>query len=290
MIRTGGGVVNVFYLAGLRAVSAFRSAQAAYVKSMERIATGQRINRAADDPAGLAISERMRAQIRGLKQASRNAQDAISLLNVAEGALGETHAILHRLREIAVYAATGTLSAADREALQMEFDELVKAIDDLARNTNFNTIPLLDGSRNEKNPLIIQIGANAGQSTDIVLADLRAKAFGLLDDDENPLSLASPEEANNVLKAVDEAINMVSSQRSYLGAKTRRLEHTINNLENAALNLTEAESRIRDADIAEEMLNMVQAQIRMQAALAMIAQANLAQQMILQLLWPTKTK
>lgn len=282
--------MNVFYLAGLRAVSAFRSAQAAYVKSMERIATGQRINRAADDPAGLAISERMRAQIRGLKQASRNAQDAISLLNVAEGALGETHAILHRLREIAVYAATGTLSAADREALQMEFDELVKAIDDLARNTNFNTIPLLDGSRNEKNPLIIQIGANAGQSTDIVLADLRAKALGLLDDDENPLSLASPEEANNVLKAVDEAINMVSSQRSYLGAKTRRLEHTINNLENAALNLTEAESRIRDADIAEEMLNMVQAQIRMQAALAMIAQANLAQQMILQLLWPTKTK
>ena len=279
--------MSVFYLAGLRAVSAFKSAQYAYARSMERIATGKRINRAADDPAGLAISERMRAQIRGLKQASRNAQDAISLLNVADGALNETHAILHRLREIAVYSATGTLSEADRKALQMEFDELVKAISDIGGNTNFNTIPLLDGSRDEDNPLLIQIGANAGQNMDIALGDMRAGALGLLDDDGNPLSIDTPEAANEVIDILDEAIGRVSTQRAYIGAKTRRLEHTINNLDNTAINLAEAESRIRDADIAEEMLNMVQAQIRMQAALAMIAQANMAQQMILKLLWPT---
>jgi len=279
--------MSVFYLAGLRAVSAFKSAQYAYARSMERIATGKRINRAADDPAGLAISERMRAQIRGLKQASRNAQDAISLLNVADGALNETHAILHRLREIAVYSATGTLSEADRKALQMEFDELVKAISDIGGNTNFNTIPLLDGSRGEDNPLLIQIGANAGQNMDIALGDMRAGALGLLDDDGNPLSIDTPEAANEVIDILDEAIGRVSTQRAYIGAKTRRLEHTINNLDNTAINLAEAKSRIRDADIAEEMLNMVQAQIRMQAALAMIAQANMAQQMILKLLWPT---
>lgn len=279
--------LNTFYLAGLRAVRAFHSAQSAYAKSMERIATGHRINRAADDPSGLAISERMRAQIRGLKQASRNSQDAISLLNVADGALHETQAILHRLREIAVYSATGTLSDADREALQMEFTELVNAIDDIAKNTNFNTIPLLDGSRGEENPLLIQIGANSGQNTDIILGNMSAGALDLLDNEGNPLSIKNPTEANDAISIIDEAQSKVSTQRSYLGAKTRRLEHTINNLENTALNLTEAESRIRDADLAEEILNMVKAQMQMQAALAMIAQANVAQQMILQLLWPT---
>lgn len=281
--------MNTFYLAGLRAVSAFHAAQQAYTRSLERIASGRRINRAADDPSGLAISERMKAQIRGLKQASRNAQDAISLLNVADGALSETHAILHRLREIAVYAGTGTLTEAEREALQLEFNELVQAIVDIGRNTQFNTIPLLDGSRGEDKPLIIQIGANSGQSTEISLGDMRAGALGLLTED-GVLSLASPEAANEALGIIDEAIQKVSSQRAYIGAKTRRLEHTINNLENTAVNLTDALSRIMDADLAEEVLNLVQAQIRMQASLAMIAQANVAQQMILQLLWPTQAK
>ena len=277
-----------FYLGGLRALSAFRVAQYDYLRAMERISTGQRINRAADDPAGLAISEKMRAQIRGLKQASRNAQDGISLLNVADGALQETHAILHRLREIAVYSATGTLTKQERDALQIEFNELVKAIDDFGTNTNFNTIPLLDGSRGENDPLTLQIGANSGQNTDIVLGDMRARALGLMDDDGNILSVSSQEAANEAIGKIDDAIGKVSSQRSYIGAKTRRLEHTINNLENTAINLQEAESRIRDADIAEEVMNMVRAQIRMQAALAMIAQANVNQQMILKLLWPTQ--
>ncbi len=278
--------MNVFYLAGLRALSAFRSAQVDYARAMERISTGLRINRAADDPAGLAISEKMRGQIRGLRQASRNSQDAISMLNVADGALGETHAILHRLREIAVYSATGTLTEAERSALQLEFDELVKAIDDIGGNTQFNTIPLLDGSRDEENPLLIQIGANAGQNMDISLGDMRGAALGLKDEDGSIISIRTAEDADKAIGTLDEAINKVSSQRAYIGAKTRRLEHTINNLENTAINLAEAESRIRDADIAEEIMNMVNAQIRMQASLAMIAQANVSQQMILQLLWP----
>lgn len=278
--------MNVFYLAGLRALSAFRSAQVDYARAMERISTGLRINRAADDPAGLAISEKMRGQIRGLRQASKNSQDAISMLNVADGALGETHAILHRLREIAVYSATGTLTEAERSALQLEFDELVKAIDDIGGNTQFNTIPLLDGSRDEENPLLIQIGANAGQNIDISLGDMRGAALGLKDEDGSIISIRTAEDADKAIGTLDEAINKVSSQRAYIGAKTRRLEHTINNLENTAINLAEAESRIRDADIAEEIMNMVNAQIRMQASLAMIAQANVSQQMILQLLWP----
>jgi len=279
-------VVN-FYLAGLRAVRSFHAAQFDFVRAMERISTGQRINRAADDPAGLAISEKMRAQIRGLKQAARNAQDGISLLNIADGALGETHAILHRLREIAVYSATGTLTEHERNALQIEFDELVKAIDDIGSNTNFNTINLLDGSRNENDPLKIHIGANSGQYTELDLDDMRAGALGLRDEEGVIVSVSSQEDADRAIGLVDQAINQVASQRAYIGAKTRRLEHTINNLENTALNLTAAESRIRDADIAQEVLNMVQAQIRMQAALAMIAQANVAQQMILRLLWPS---
>lgn len=278
--------MNVFYLAGLRAVGAFRAAQADYVRAMERISTGLRINRAADDPSGLAISERMRAQIRGLRQASRNAQDAISMLNVADGALNETHAILHRLREIAVYSSTGTLTEAERNTLQLEFDELVKAIDDIGGNTQFNTIPLLNGSHGEDDPLIIQIGANAGQNMDISFGDMTASGLGLRDEEGNIVSVSSPEDASAAIDIVDEAINRVSTQRSYIGAKTRRLEHTINNLDNTAVNLADAESRIRDADIAEEMMNLVKAQIRMQASLAMIAQANVSQQMLLQLLWP----
>lgn len=280
--------MNLFYLAGLRALSSYHAAQKAYTLSLERIATGKRINRAADDPAGLAISERMKAQIRGLRQASRNAQDAISMLQIADGALGEMQAIVHRLREIAVNAATGTLNDFDRAALQTEFTELVKAIDDIARGTHFNTIPLLDGSRGEDNPLLIQIGANAGQNMDIALGNVDARALGLITQTGDIISISTPEEANAAIGILDDALGKLSTQRAYVGAKSRRLEHTVNNLENAALNLTEAESRISDADIALEILNMTAAQIRMQAALAMIAQANAAQQMILQLLWPAK--
>lgn len=276
-----------FYLAGLRAVRHFQMAQTDYMRAMERVATGLRINGAADDPAGLAISEKMRAQIRGLKQASKNAQDAISMLNVADGALHETHAILQRLREISVYAATGTLSDADRRALQDEFNELVKAIDDIGKNTQFNSMSLLTGDRGEENPFKIQIGANGGQNMDLALGDMRAMALGLINEDGSIRSILTPAEASAMINDLDEAIGKVSAQRSNIGAKTRRLEHTIKNLDNTALNLAEAESRIRDADIAEETMNMVKAQIRMQASLAMIAQANIAQQMILKLLWPS---
>lgn len=172
--------------------------------------------------------------------------------------------------------------------LQIEFDELVKAIDDIGGSTNFNTIPLLDGNRGAGSPLKIQIGANSGQYTELNLADMQGKALGLYDGEGAIVSVSTQEEADRAIGIVDQAINRVASQRAYLGAKTRRLEHTINNLENTALNLTAAESRIRDADIALEVLNLVQAQIRMQASLAVAAQANIAQQMMLQLLWPSR--
>ncbi len=161
----------------------------------------------------------MRAQIRGLKQAARNAQDGISLLNIADGALGETHAILHRLREIAVYSATGTLTEHERNALQIEFDELVKAIDDIGSNTNFNTINLLDGSRNENDPLKIHIGANSGQYTELDLDDMRAGALGLRDEEGVIVSVSSQEDADRTISLVDQAINQVASQRAYIGAK-----------------------------------------------------------------------
>ena len=208
-----------FYLAGLRAVRSFHTAQNDFIRAMERISTGLRINRAADDPSGLAISERMRAQIRGLKQASRNAQDAISLLNIADGALGETHAVLHRLREIAVYSATGTLTQQERDALQIEFNELVKAIDDIGANTNFNTIPLLNGERNEENPLIIQIGANAGQNTEISLGNMTGRGLNLYDEEGNIISVSSQEDADRAIGILDDAINKTASQRAYIGAK-----------------------------------------------------------------------
>jgi len=163
----------------------------------------------------------MRAQIRGLKQASRNAQDAISMLNIADGALQETHSILHRLREISVYAATDTLTSQEREALQMEFTELVKAIDDFGNNTEFNTIPLLDGSNNGGDSFIIHIGANSGQNTEIILGDMRGAALGLYDEDGNMISIESREDADKAIGILDDAIGKVSSQRGYIGCKNK---------------------------------------------------------------------
>jgi len=267
-------------------------------RSMERLSSGMRINRAADDPAGLAISERMRAQIRGLKQASRNAQAAISLLQVAEGALNETSSMLQRIRELCVQAATGTNSPEDLEAIQMEIEQLLAQIDRISSDTQFNTMPLFDRSDatdtkdggqattvdNETAMaqaagavFRIQIGANAGQYMEIRLGNMSTQALGISNLDVRV-------DADNAISVVDKAIQRVASERSSIGAYQNRLEHTINNLEQTALNLQAAESRIRDADLAEEMMNYTRHNILYQVAMAMLAQANMAQQSILQLL------
>ncbi|NLY11262.1 MAG: flagellin [Firmicutes bacterium] len=271
----------------IMALTAYRNVTLRYqmmMKSMERLSTGLRINRAADDPAGFAISERMRAQIRGLKQASRNAQDAISMLQVGEGALHETTAILHRIRELTVQAANGTKSESELEAIQFEIDQLIQEIDRIAKDTNFNTIVLFTpkeetepDSEANSNVFKIHIGANAGQNMEISFSDMSAQALGI----KAINVLDNPDQA---MAIVDQALNKVSSERAKLGAYQTRLEHTINNLDQTAINLQAAESRIRDVDIAEEMMNFTKNRILLQVAIAMLAQANVAPQMVLQLL------
>jgi flagellin len=374
-------------------------------KSMERLSSGLRINRAADDAAGLAISEKMRAQVRGLKQAARNAQDGISLIQTAEGALNETHAILQRMRELAVQASNDTLDDQDRAELQKEIADLLEEVDRIASDTQFNTKVLLDGSlagtggaggstgtpatgtatinevavtvtggENEayngikiifaqgeaeddegasfngtdtitvtlfKNKsdytadeinnlianigalpptdvewnqikvaftgaidgssatgtitlsggeaptggspasggLIFHIGANAGQSIQLQLSDMSAKGLGI-----DGINISSQSGANAAQNTLDNAIQLVSAERSKLGAAQNRLEHTISNLGTAAENLQAAESRIRDLDMAEEIMAFTKNNILQQAATAMLAQANMAPQSVLQLL------
>ncbi|MCM3760675.1 flagellin [Alkalihalobacillus oceani] len=252
-------------------------------RSMERLSSGQRINRAADDPAGLAISEKMRAQIRGLEQAARNARDGISVLQTAEGALSETQAILQRMRELAVQAANDTNTDREREAIAKELEQLRAAIDSIGNSTEFNTIKLLDGSGDGKNvSLSLQIGANSGQTMQIKFNDMRAGALGL--DEEDALDVSSHEKAQEVIERLETAVRQVSSERARIGAYQNRLEHTISNVTNSAVNLQAAESRIRDADMAREMMEYTKRSLLAQVALAMIAQANQQSHIVLRLL------
>jgi flagellin len=245
-------------------------------KSMEKLSSGFRINRAGDDAAGLAISEKMRGQIRGLKQASRNAQDGISLIQTAEGALNETHSILQRMRELAVQSATDTNTDEDRAELQKEVAALIEEIDRIATDTEFNTQALLDGTFTGK---VVHIGANDGQVMDVEIDDMRATALGV-----NAVDLSTQAGADDAIATIDSAIEDVSAQRSDLGALQNRLEHTISNLGTSAENLQAAESRIRDLDMAEEIMAFTKNNILQQAATAMLAQANMAPQSVLQLL------
>lgn len=244
--------------------------------AMMRLSSGKRINSAKDDAAGLAISERMRAQIRGLNQAARNAQNGIALIQTVEGGLNESHAILQRMRELTVQAGNDTLTDDDRLKLQDEFDELVEGLDDIGKRTEFNTQSLLDGSFKDKK---LQVGANSGQFMEISINDMTSDDLSLTD-----LSLGSHDEAGATLSVLDTVIESVSRERSRLGAVENRLGHTISNLDNQAFNLTNAESRIRDADMAKEIMNMVKHNILNQAAQMMLAMSMSRPQSILQLL------
>ena len=359
--------------------------QNAATKNMEKLSSGQRINRAGDDAAGLAISEKMRGQIRGLEQAATNAQDGISLIQTAEGALNETHAILQRMRELSVQSANDTNTAEDRAQLQNEVDQLSQEVTRISKDTTFNNSNLLDGSFDGK----FHIGANSGQdlsvsigsmdSTELGIVGVDAKdtaiggitisngtltdisleivtatnnntdttaevdkdgnfkitigkdgagqalnvtqeeAVKLLQDtleasgvsgikfeatnattniqdttkatagagtinEEKGISISTQSDASNAITALDTAINTVSAERAKMGAVQNRLEHTINNLSTSAENLTAAESRIRDVDMAKEMMEMTKNNILQQAAQSMLAQANQTPQNVLQLL------
>lgn len=247
-------------------------------KSMEKLSSGYRINRAGDDAAGLAISEKMRAQIRGLKQASRNAQDGISLIQTAEGALNETHAILQRMRELVVQAGNkGTQQDEDLKAIKAEMDELVKEIDDISDRTAFNKKNLLNGTETN---FMFQIGANENQQMTLTIGKMDASSLTVASIDVSGGTFSF----DAAIGQIDTAIEAVSKERSNLGANQNRLEHTIANLDNARENLQAAESRIRDLDMAEEIMAFTKNSILQQAATAMLAQANMAPQSVLQLL------
>lgn len=247
-------------------------------KALERLSTGYRINRAGDDPAGLAISEKMRGQISGLNMASKNIQDGISMVQTAEGALNETHAMLQRMRELSVQAANDTLTDDDRARIDVEFQELKKEVTRISTDTEFNTRKLLNGD-NATTPLKIQAGANAGQTIDLTMNDMSADAIGITD-----ASIATRDEADASISTLDAAIKSVSMERSRLGAYQNRMEHAYNVNVNTAENVTAAESRVRDADIAKEMMNFTKANILQQAAQYAMAMHMQTAQGMLQLL------
>ncbi len=247
-------------------------------KSMEKLSSGLRINRAGDDAAGLSISEKMRAQIRGLDQASRNAQDGISLIQTAEGALQETQAIVQRMRELAVQASNDTNVAGDRTAIKAEVDELVKEVNRIAEKTTFNEKTLLDGKLT-KAVGVLQIGADKGTTLTITIQTMTAAKLSL-----NSFTFATHLNAASAIAKFDTAIKTISTVRSNLGANQNRLEHTIKNLNNTSENIQAAESRIRDVDMAKEMMKFTRSNILNQASQAMLAQANQQPQSVLQLL------
>jgi flagellin len=251
----------------------------ALAKNVEKLSSGYRINRAADDAAGLSISERMRAQIRGLEQASRNAQDGISLVQTAEGALQTVNNMLVRIKELATQAANGTYSQTDDLArINEELTELKSELDNIKTNTKFNGISLLDGSAGT---ISLQIGQESSQQLGLNAASFSLSSVATT---VSGWSLSSQASAVAVLSAIDAEITNVSSARSYLGANQNRLENTINNLNITAENLTAAESRIRDVDMAKEQMAFTKNNILTQAAQAMLAQANQLPQGVLQLL------
>lgn len=246
-------------------------------KTMEKLSSGYRINRAADDAAGLAVSEKMRFQINGYNQAMRNAQDGISLLQTAEGALTEVHAMLQRLNVLANQAANGTLDNTDRGQLQLEVDELLAEINNIADTTKFNGIELLNGS---KSSVTFQVGYEKGTTISVKLGSgVSASALGI-----DGIDISSQSGAQSAITAIQTAINKVSSTRATYGAVQNRLEHTINNLGVNAENLSASESRIRNADMAKEMTEFTRNQILVQAGTAMLAQANAVPQNVLRLL------
>jgi flagellin len=253
-------------------------------KSMEKLSSGYRINRAADDAAGLAISEKMRGQISGLAQAQRNAQDGISLVQTGEGALNEVHSMLQRMRDLKVQALNDTLDVSDKDALVGEAKALSDEISDIRSKTSFNGIKLLDGS---KASISFQVGANTGDNVSATTTDINgASGVGTNISALQSAATSGAKAAWNTvtLDDIDTAISNISNVRSGFGATQNRLEHRLNNLATYQENLVASESRIRDVDMAQEMVNFTKLGILQQAGTSMLAQANQSPQSVLSLL------
>ena len=245
-------------------------------KSMERLSSGYRINRASDDAAGLAISEKLRAEIGGLDQAQRNTQDAVSMVQTAEGAMAEVHSMLQRVRELAVEYNNGTLSTTDRTAIQSEINQLASEIERIGTSAQFNGIPLLNGQVT----VTFQVGANDGET----IATSAVKLFGSGSSYAVDSGIFSFSGSTINLSAIDAAIQNVSTDRATFGAVQNRLQHTLNNLGNYQENLSASESSIKDVDMASEMVNFTKLQVLQQAGMSVLSQANQAPQSVLKLL------
>jgi flagellin len=266
------------------------SRESAMQTNVERLSSGQRVNRAADDASGLAVSEKLRSQVRGLNQAERNIQNAVSFIQTTEGYLQNTQDILQRIRELSVQSANGIYTAEDRMLIQVEVSQLVSEINRIASHAQFNGLNMLTGRFAEgegaESVMQFQIGANMDQAARVFIGTMTASALGLVDAQggEDTVSISSPEAANRAIGMVDEALQSVSRQRADLGAYQNRFEMAQSGVAIAAENLASAESQIRDTDMAGEMVSFVRNQILMQSNTAMLAQANLQPQSVLQLL------
>lgn len=260
----------------------------AIMGNIEKLSSGEKINRAGDDASGLAVSEKMRAQIRGLNQANRNIQNGVSFIQTTEGYLQETTDVLQRVRELAVQSANGIYSEEDRMQIQVEVSQLVTEIDRIASQAQFNGMNMLTGSFAAESDRVMQfqIGANMDQNARVYIGTMTAQALGLkgTQGDDQQISIATPESANMAIGTVDEALKNISKQRADLGAYQNRFEMASNGVSVAAENLQAAESRIRDTDMASEMVEYTKNQILTQSGTAMLAQANSQSQNVLALL------
>ena len=256
-------------------------------KAMEKLASGMRINRAGDDPSGLAVSEKMRSQIHGLKQATRNTEDGISFIQTAEGYMQTAGSVLQRIRTLAVQAANGIYTGEDRQMIQVEVSQLIDEIDRVASQAEFNKKPILQGnfSRGSAiNSMWIHMGANQNQRERIFIATLTARSLKLKDETGALVSLSTLSKANDFIRIVDNALGTLNKERANLGAYYNRLEQATNGLMIAYENTQSSESRIRDTDMAEQSVELTKNQILYQAAISMLTQANTRPQIALQLL------
>jgi flagellin len=259
-------------------------------KNMEKLSSGLRINRAGDDASGLAVSEKMRSQIRGLHQAERNIQNGVSFIQATEGYLQETQDVLHRLRELSVQSANGIYSDEDRMQIQVEVSQLVDEVNRIASHAQFNGMNILTGAfardGNGGRIMQLQVGANVDQNAQIFVGDMSATALGLIgaQGDDAKMTILTPEDSNLSIAMVDKALTQVSKQRADLGAYQNRFEMASQGVAIAAENIQAAESRIRDVNMASKMVDFTRDSILSQSGVAMLAQANVRSQSVLQLL------
>jgi flagellin len=276
-------------MSALNANRVLGNSQADIQKDLEKLSSGQRINRASDDASGLAVSEKMRSQIRGLNQAGTNIQNGISFIQTTEGYLGETTDIVHRVRELAVQAANGIYTQSDRQMIQVEVSQLVDEVNRVASHAQFNGMNMLTGAfaKDSGKAMTIQVGANADQSKSIFIGTMSATALGLQTETaqgKQSIDLSSPDQANLAIASLDSALGKITKQRADLGAYQNRFEMAYKGVAVAAENMTASESRIRDVDMASQMVSYTKNNILSQAGTAMLAQANVSTRSVTQLL------